>query len=87
MTEPPPRFWRMFFELYESLPRQGPGNHDCAVRALGFRRHLPPAPAVLDLGCGVGGQTLHLAKSVETTVGVLVEKFKRVGGSRCLRDS
>jgi SAM-dependent methyltransferase len=24
-------------------------------------RDLPPAPEVLDLGCGVGGQTLHLA--------------------------
>lgn len=23
-------------------------------------RGLPPAPAVLDLGCGIGGQTLHL---------------------------
>ena len=61
MNEPSPRFWPIFFELYESLPRQGPGNRDCAARALAFCRDLPPAPAVLDLGCGVGGQTLHLA--------------------------
>ncbi len=61
MNVPPPRFWPIFFELYESLPRQGPGKRDCAARALAFCRDLPPTPAVLDLGCGVGGQTLHLA--------------------------
>ncbi|HNZ96525.1 MAG: class I SAM-dependent methyltransferase [Acidobacteria bacterium] len=61
MSEPSPRFWPLFFELYESLPRQGPGNRECAGRALALCRELPAAPAVLDLGCGVGGQTLHLA--------------------------
>jgi len=62
MTEPTSRFWEIFFEVYESLPRQGPGNRACAARALGFCRDLPPSPVVLDLGCGVGGQTLHLAE-------------------------
>jgi SAM-dependent methyltransferase len=61
MNEPTPRFWELFFELYEALPRQGPGNRACAARALSLCRDLPPSPAVLDLGCGVGGQTLHLA--------------------------
>lgn len=61
MSEPSPRFWQVFFELYEGLPRQGPGNRVCAEKALGLCRELPPAPAVLDVGCGVGGQTLHLA--------------------------
>lgn len=61
MDAPHPRFWPIFFELYESLPRQGPGNRQCAARALALCRSLPPAAAVLDLGCGVGGQTLHLA--------------------------
>lgn len=62
MSEPTPRFWEIFFELFEGLPRQGPGNRASAERALGLCRGLPPAPAVLDLGCGVGGQTLHLAE-------------------------
>jgi tRNA G46 methylase TrmB len=62
MSEPTPRFWEIFFELYEGLPRQGPGNRACAEKALGLCRDLPPKPAVLDLGCGVGGQTLHLAE-------------------------
>ncbi len=34
MTEADPRFWTIFFEVYESLPRQGPGNHTCEVRGL-----------------------------------------------------
>jgi len=64
----PPRFWPIFFEVYESLPRQGPGNRASAARALGLCRDLPPAPAVLDLGCGVGGQTIHLADLTSGTI-------------------
>jgi SAM-dependent methyltransferase len=56
------RFREIFFEVYEALPRQGPGNRSCAAKALALCRDLPPFPAVLDLGCGVGGQTLHLAE-------------------------
>ena len=52
MHDLPPRFWRILFELYESLPRQGPGSRACAEKALGLCRGLPSAPAILDLGCG-----------------------------------
>jgi len=69
MNEPNPRFREIFFEVYEALPRQGPGNYACAEKALGLCRRLPPSPAILDLGCGVGGQTLHLA---ELTAGQIV---------------
>ncbi|WP_291320632.1 class I SAM-dependent methyltransferase, partial [Desulfonatronospira sp.] len=69
MNEPGPRFWEIFFEVYESLPRQGPGSRASAVRALGLCRELPKSPAILDLGCGVGGQTLYLA---ELTSGCIV---------------
>jgi len=62
MTEVSPRFWEVFFEVFENLPRQGPGNRACAARALGLCHNLPALPAVLDLGCGVGGQTLQLAE-------------------------
>ncbi len=61
MVEPTPRFWEVFFDVYEGLPRQGPGNRANAKRALEMCTDLPPEPAILDLGCGAGGQTLHLA--------------------------
>lgn len=56
------RFEEIFLEVYEPLPRQGPGNRACAAKALGLCEGLPRQPKVLDLGCGAGGQTLHLAK-------------------------
>lgn len=62
MDEPSPRFWEIFFEVFENLPRQGPGSRSCAARALGLCRGLPEFPAILDLGCGVGGQTLQIAE-------------------------
>jgi hypothetical protein len=55
MNELTPHFWDVFFEVFEALPRQGPGNRACAARALGLCRDLPPSPTVLDMGCGVGG--------------------------------
>jgi SAM-dependent methyltransferase len=64
MNQPGPRFWEIFFEVFETLPRQGPGNRACAARALGLCRDLPQTAAILDLGCGVGGQTLQLAELV-----------------------
>lgn len=68
MIEPSSRFREIFFEVYEALPRQGPGDRESAARALGLCRDLPPAPAVLDLGCGVGAQTLYLAELTSGTI-------------------
>ncbi|HAE40573.1 MAG TPA: class I SAM-dependent methyltransferase [Candidatus Riflebacteria bacterium] len=69
MNEPGPGFWKIFFEVYENLPRQGPGNRACAGMALELCRELRESPKILDLGCGVGGQTLQL---VELTTGSIV---------------
>lgn len=68
MAEPSPRFWAIFFEVYEHLPRQGPGDRASALRALSLCGDLPDRPAVLDLGCGVGGQTLFLAERTGGTI-------------------
>jgi SAM-dependent methyltransferase len=68
MDTPTPRFWEIFFEVYEALPRQGPGNRECAARALSLCSELPPAPSVLDLGCGVGGQTFQVAELTGGTI-------------------
>ncbi len=90
MNRPSPRFRTIFFELYESLPRQGPGNRDCAARALALCRGLPRAPTVLDLGCGVGGQTLHLADLTSGPIAALdshvpsIERLRRTVAERGL---
>ena len=65
MSEPAPRFRQIFFEVYEPLPRQGPGNRTCAAKALALCRDLPPSPpVVLDLGCGVGGRPLEVPEKL-----------------------
>ena len=68
MTGSTPRLVEIFFEVFEDLPRQGPGNRACAARALSLCRDLPSSPAILDLGCGVGGQTLHLAEMTSGSI-------------------
>lgn len=54
------RFEELFFSVFESLPRQGPGGRPWTERALAACRGLVDAPRVLDLGCGGGAQTLDL---------------------------
>ncbi|EWH03102.1 SAM-dependent methyltransferase [Halomonas sp. BC04] len=74
MSQPESRFWELFFEVFDSLPRQGPGNRDCASKALAMCRKLPAAPRVLDLGCGAGGQTLHLAELIPRASIIAVDR-------------
>lgn len=59
---------QIFFEVFEPLPRQGPGNFACAERALALCAALPISPRVLDLGCGSGEQTFHLASLTKGTI-------------------
>lgn len=54
--------WDLFFELYESLPRQGPGDNASTRKAYRMMRGLPVRPRVLDIGCGNGMQTLELGR-------------------------
>lgn len=90
MNETSPRFWQIFFEVFEALPRQGPGNRANAARALSLCRDLPPSPAILDLGCGVGGQTLYLAELTSGTIAAIdsqassIERLKAVLAERGL---
>lgn len=60
--DPTSRAWKIFLEVYEPLPRQGPGGRAYAERALALCSELPDEPIVADLGCGSGGQTLQLAE-------------------------
>ncbi len=68
MDEPSPRFLEIFFEIFGSLPRQGPGNWASAQKALRLCEDLPNVAEILDLGCGTGGQTLQLAKLTQGSI-------------------
>jgi SAM-dependent methyltransferase len=63
MTLPP-----FFYQIFESLPRQGPG---CTEATRNVFSHLPPVPPeakILDIGCGSGAQTRDLAALTKGTI-------------------
>ena len=51
----------IFYEIFEGLPRQGPGDNASTQQALAMLADLPARPTILDIGCGAGMQTLELA--------------------------
>ena len=51
-----------FYELFEALPRCGPGDNISTRRAFNAIPKLPERPLILDIGCGPGVQTIELAK-------------------------
>jgi ubiquinone/menaquinone biosynthesis C-methylase UbiE len=55
MSEP------MIFEVFGGLPRQGPGNDESTEKAFKMIPSVPAGAGILDIGCGVGMQTIHLA--------------------------
>ncbi len=52
----------IFFEIHTDLPREGPGDNASTRRAFEMLTGLPPAPRILDIACGPGMQTIHLAQ-------------------------
>ena len=50
------------YELYEALPRCGPGDTEATRRAFTAIFHTSEVPDILDIGCGTGDQTIELAK-------------------------
>jgi ubiquinone/menaquinone biosynthesis C-methylase UbiE len=57
-----------FYELFESLPRCGPGDNKSTRRAFNTIPKPPGHPLVLDIGCGHGVQTIELAKISKGTI-------------------
>lgn len=51
-----------FYELYEGMPRGGPGDNASTAKAYSLMDGVPPEPLILDIGCGPGMQTLELAR-------------------------
>jgi SAM-dependent methyltransferase len=65
------------YEIFDpSLPRLGPGDTASTIKALtlllsaGGQRIVDPVPGykILDIGCGVGAQTIALARHIEGTI-------------------
>jgi len=53
----------LFRRLHSGLPRESPGSDESTRKALrSITGSLPPAPRILDIGCGPGMQTLVLAR-------------------------
>lgn len=50
------------YELFEALPRCGPGDNESTRRAFNTIPKLPKQPFILDIGCGPGVETIELAK-------------------------
>lgn len=59
---------KIFYELHEKLPRQGPGDSTSTAKAYRLASSLPETPRILDVGCGSGIQTIELAKLSGGTV-------------------
>ena len=51
-----------FYELFEALPRGGPGDNKSTQKAFYTIPKRPEQPLILDIGCGPGVQTIELAK-------------------------
>ena len=62
------KFWSYFFEIYEAIPRQGPGDRESTERALGLLPPLTSHHRILDIGCGSGAQTIDLARATAAQI-------------------
>jgi len=58
----------IFFDIHKDLPREGPGDNHSTGRAFSLITGLPDMPRILDIGCGPGMQTRHLARISGGTV-------------------
>ncbi len=86
---------KVFYELFERIPRQGPGDAGATQKAFSMLPHLPPKPQILDIGCGSGTQTLELAGLTDGTItaidnhqgflDILADKVKQAGLSERIR--
>jgi cyclopropane fatty-acyl-phospholipid synthase-like methyltransferase len=68
---------KKIFDLFCGLPRGGPGNEGCTIRALRIVSDLVCSPKVLDAGCGVGASTLVIARNLDCQL-TAIDTFEKV---------
>jgi len=57
-----------FYQVFESLPRQGPGCAGATKKVFSLLPPLPDDAKILDVGCGSGTQTRDLARLTGGTI-------------------
>ena len=62
------RLFEIFLEVQSGLPRQGPGSNKSTLKALSYCADLPTKPAILDIGCGPGMQSICLAQALDCNI-------------------
>lgn len=58
----------LFYELHQGIPREGPGNNVSTRKAYELIEKYVSEPAILDIGCGPGMQTIELASLTTGTI-------------------
>jgi ubiquinone/menaquinone biosynthesis C-methylase UbiE len=64
----------LFYEIFEQLPRVGPGNNEStrnAFKAINADSTLSQSLNILDIGCGTGIHTLQLADLIDGKITAL----------------
>lgn len=64
----------IFYEIFEKLPRLGPGNNQATIKAfqiINSHKSFSPHCKTLDIGCGTGIHTLQLAKLISGKITAL----------------
>jgi ubiquinone/menaquinone biosynthesis C-methylase UbiE len=68
---------QVFYELFDDVPRQGPGSDASTLKALSeVKDWLPKCPRILDLGCGTGKQTLNIAQQVQDSLITAIDNYE-----------
>lgn len=76
--------FQLIGNLFRTLDRQGPGSEEVTKLALQFIEGLSENSHIADIGCGTGGQTIHLAKHTKGQITAidLMPEFVEVMNSR-----